>query len=213
VLVRFSESEEAAREGHRGHKERDMNLLPVLLWLSARLPNPRVIRSRDGLAYLTRWYLWGAPKVPADFVSPFDEYGNPIPEAVWADGIGVYLHRVHRSDDELALHNHPWMWARAIILHGGYLEERRTRWDIVRGYRRRPGDVVELDAGTFHRVQLAKCGCRVCVSVPEAERADVESWSLFVCGPKHGRSWGFWDRDTGVFLPWREFIAKARSGS
>lgn len=35
---------------------------------------------------------------------------------------GIYLHEIHRSDEDRALHDHPWDFT-SIILWGGYFEE------------------------------------------------------------------------------------------
>jgi hypothetical protein len=183
--------------------------------------------DRSGVSpYLTRWYLRGRPTMPpGPFHEPFDAHGNPFEEAVFPDGASVYLHKIHRSDTELELHNHPWRWARALILAGGYFEERRDRHDTVRGWRRRPGDVVTIDADTYHRVVLSPCDACKATGALRKQVKTVEgfapwvepcpvckgsrcapSWSLFVCGPKHGASWRFWNRETGESWPWRDFI-------
>jgi hypothetical protein len=133
-----------------------------------------------------------------DGSDPIDATGCPRPDAVFPPGVGVYLHRFHRSDDDSALHNHPWRWARALILAGGYSEERRVAPILGFGYevaRRtlRPGSWVRINAEDFHRVDLLQS----------------DSWSLFIAGPKFA-SWGFWEPTTGEFLPWRDFIAKIR---
>jgi hypothetical protein len=107
------------------------------------------------------------------------------------DGGHLYLHFFHRGDADLELHNHPWP-GRSLILTGGYREERREGDAVVeRVYRR--GDVSVLEPDTFHRVDLLtpETGC----------------WTLFLTGARE-QSWGFWDRVTGVFTPWREAIAR-----
>jgi hypothetical protein len=162
----------------------------------------RVIMDRAGKSpYLSRYYLIGKPRM-ADGSSPFDG-GQLKKDAIHVGGIGVFVHRFHRSDDDVALHNHPWRWAISLILAGGYREERRTingtSVEIsdaigeieVNSYE--PGNINVLTSETFHRVDLY----------------EEEAWSLFVTGPKFS-SWGFWDRATGEFVPWRAFIARLR---
>ncbi len=103
----------------------------------------------------------------------------------------VYLHRFLRGDEDRELHNHPW-YALSLILVAGYLEERR-RWtpegDRVDVRRYRPGRFNVLAPHTFHRVELDRGPC----------------WTLIATGPVV-QSWGFWDRGTGRYLPWREFV-------
>jgi hypothetical protein len=128
-----------------------------------------------------------------DGSDPIDALGNPKPGAIFPPGLGLYLHHFHRSDRAFALHNHPWRWAYAFILAGGYREERREADDTVRTLTRRPGSLVRIRDLDFHRVDLIA----------------KDSWSLFLAGPKVA-NWGFWDRDSKEFTPWRLFLAKTR---
>jgi hypothetical protein len=160
--------------------------------IASLLPAPRVIYDRDGQTpYLSRYYLIGRPTHPSG--EPFDQFGNPKPGIELKDGLNVYLHRFHRSDDDLELHNHPWAWAFSLILAGGYREERRWGNAVVTQVFK-PGSLNIVHHDTFHRIELL----------------DGDSWSLFVAGPK-ANSWGFWNRDTGTFTPWREFLARKKA--
>ena len=166
----------------------------LLEWLAPKLSRPRVIFDRSGNSpYLSRYYITGRPWMP-DGSEPIDSSGNPRPGTVFPIGVHFYLHYFHRGDEDLALHSHPWRWSRSLILSGGYIEERRGPDDLVRRRVCRPWTWNKIDANDFHRVDLIEHDC----------------WSLFIAGPKHGRSWGFWDRVTGKFLPWREFIESIR---
>ena len=58
---------------------------------------------------------------PPDFI--IGEPANPylirwwvIPRNRW---FNIYLHEIRRSDDDRALHDHPWLNC-SILLHGGY---------------------------------------------------------------------------------------------
>lgn len=111
----------------------------------------------------------------------------------------IYLHEILRSDDDRALHDHPW-WNVSIILKGGYVEH-------VPGGRhsRTRGDIVFRRAKTAHRLEL---GVRLHVTdQPEAdgvryEFGDVPCWSLFITGPRV-RQWGF--HCASGWKHWREF--------
>lgn len=169
--------------------------------IAKRLPPPRVIYDRDGVSpYLTRHYLIGCAKMP-DGSAPFDALGNPKQGAVFDERFPVqlYLHRFHRGDQDEELHNHPWRWSASFVLAGGYLEERRTR-----DRHGRPSNGVEVRAvlpfmvnriggDDFHRVDLL----------------EKDAWTLFLVGPRVS-SWGFWNRHSGVFTPWRDFLAQRR---
>ena len=173
----------------------------VLGWLTRRMLPPRVIYDRNGLSpYLSRWYLVGRPTMP-DASHPFWSDGTPKATCEDPDRLfGVFLHYFHRGDDEPELHNHPWGWSLALVLAGGYVEERRRGAPASGGSvvvrLLTPGMVNVLTGDTFHRVELT-----------DPRRG---SWSLFVAGPRTGRGWGFWNRRTGRYLPWREFIDAIR---
>lgn len=172
-----------------------MNLVRQICELVASRVVPRVIYDRAGKTpYLSRHYLLGAPYMKDGSVA-IDRFGNPKENAIFPPGWGLYLHRFHRSDDDVALHNHPWEWSLSLILAGGYSEERRygervERRDV------RPGRIIRINREDFHRVDLF----------------EKDSWSLFLAGPKTA-SWGFWDRHTKEFWPWREFIARIRGSA
>lgn len=136
-----------------------------------RLPS-RTISTNDS-PYLTRWYLW--PEGPRDA----DDEGSDLPFA-------VFLHKVHRGDAERDQHNHPWDLSVAIVLAGGYREERGTEVRTVL-----PGTVNIIRRDDFHRVDLLN--------------PTIGSWSLFVAGRKTG-GWGFKDASTGVVTPWQTYI-------
>lgn len=89
--------------------------------------------------------------------------------------LNVYLHKFLRSDDDRALHDHPW-WFVSIILKGGYLE-----WTPNEqfGIRRAPS-IAFRRAEHTHRVELfsdTKGGLKPC-------------WTIIITGKK-AREWGF----------------------
>lgn len=162
------------------------------------LGRPRIIFGGTGCEpYLSRWFLlpWKRPTMP-DGSEPFDQFGDTREGVRWPEGWNIYLHCFHRSDEDRELHNHPWQWARSVILAGGYLEERRTPQGgvAIRGYL--PFSTNSISADTFHRVELLEQDC----------------WSLILVGPKVG-TWGFWDRFSRAFVPWRQFLERKRGAS
>jgi len=122
--------------------------------------------------------MW--PKRPPDFVIGDDYLCRwwLIPRNRW---LNIYLHHIKQSDDDRALHDHPWANV-SIILKGSYREQTpsgiffRPRWSVI--FRR---------ATTRHRL-LIKNG--------------YTAWTLFITGPKI-REWGFWCPQG--FVPWRKF--------
>lgn len=108
--------------------------------------------------YLLRWYV-----IPR----------NPM--------VNVYVHKFMRSDDDRALHDHPW-WFVSLMLRGEYDE-------ITDGgmKRRSAGSIAFRPAEWRHRVQLlaklAGPGRLILEEVP--------CWTLIVTG-RRVRTWGFW---------------------
>jgi hypothetical protein len=129
--------------------------------------NPHVIlRGPSGKIYLKRWWI----------ISP---------NAKW--GFNMYLHNFLSSDEDRALHDHPW-WNISIILYGTYFEhmpknienwKNGNREKIVK--KRYPFIPVYRSAETIHRIELLKN--------PDGTEKNV--WTLFITGPKV-RDWGFW---------------------
>lgn len=151
----------------------------------------RIIYDGDGLhPYLSRWYLFGAPTM-VDGSAPYDRWGNPKPDAQWPSfPMGLYIHKFHRGDVDRELHNHPWRWALSFVVDGGYAEERRDG-DRVTHRSIHPLSFNFLRSTDFHRVDLA----------------GSHAWTLFLVGPKF-QAWGFWNRHTHQYTPWRDFLAK-----
>lgn len=99
-----------------------------------------------GADYLRRW-----------FVIPRNEFANQ------------YLHEICKSDDDRAMHDHPWANS-SLILSGRYIEHTPDG-----SFLRVAGDFIERPAEALHRLEV----------IP-GERA----LTLFMTGPKV-REWGF----------------------
>ena len=134
-----------------------------LLWLLSFFPQRTIMRN--GEKYLTRYYLLGGPRTGARSTIrlPFN----------------LFVHCFHASDDPPA-HNHPWTWARSLILAGEYREMRLLELDRAQlstawiSRRFGPGAVNRIDADTYHYVTLL---------TPEV-------WTLFLVG-KNVQDWEF----------------------
>ncbi len=158
-----------------------------LCWLTKFLAAPRVIYDREGgTAYLSRWYLIGEKPAVDPVLAGQSAAAKP-------DRFQLYLHYFHRSDDDGALHSHPFAWSIALILFGGYSEERRVGNDVVCRVLK-PFRFNFLRSSDYHRVDLLN---------PEG------AWSLFLVGPKV-TTWYFWDRNTKLRAPWRAFLRTKR---
>lgn len=97
------------------------------------------------------------------------------------DSQNVYLHDIRKSDDDRALHDHPWANTSFLIL-GGYIEHTPEG-----SFERRAGDVINRAAGSSHRLEV----------IP-----GTRAISLFVTGPKE-REWGF--ACPQGWVHWRDF--------
>jgi hypothetical protein len=120
----------------------------------------------------------------------------------------IYLHKILRSDDDRALHDHPW-WNMSIILKGGYVE-------YVPGgsYLRKAGHIICRRATAQHRLALFTIrveldGTRGADGYPLASRFLAPCWSLFITGPKI-RDWGFWCPQG--FKRWQDFVSPNNPG-
>lgn len=161
----------------------------MLEWLLKKIVvrlQSRTITGPDGTPYLTRWYLY--PRGPRtdgiedDAVTPKSRFA-------------VFIHFFHRSDADRDTHNHPWEKSWALILKGGYVEERVAAivaGKVLKTTRTfRPGDINVITNKTYHRVDLLY--------------PDQGSWSLFVAGTNVG-DWGFLDEVKKKHVPWREYL-------
>lgn len=144
--------------------------------ITERLPNRTI--STAGSPYLTRWYLW--PEGPRAAGDTSEDADNDLPFA-------LFLHKFHRGDVDCDQHNHPWTLSVAIVLAGGYREERGLETKVFT-----PGMVNVIRGDDFHRVDLLN--------------PTMGSWSLFVAGRKTG-GWGFKDAASGVVTPWQTYLA------
>ena len=113
----------------------------------------REINTPEGGQYLHRWHL-----------IPRNRFCN------------LYLHRFLASDDDRALHDHPW-YSLSLILRGRYLEIFRAGGEgPVLDRICRAGRLYLRRAKTAHRIALIEGGGEV--------------WTLFLTGPTI-REWGF----------------------
>lgn len=103
----------------------------------------------DGGDYLRRW--WVVPR-------------NPV--------FNIYLHQFLHSDDDRALHDHPW-WNVSLLIVGHYTEHTIAAGGVNQRRIYRAGDVKFRGARSAHRIEIAD-----------------PCWTIFVTGPTL-REWGF----------------------
>lgn len=151
------------RGGFTPKPQRDAKLNELRDWAVRQMERAPDFVIGDN--YLRRW--WIVPR-------------NPF--------LNVYLHEINRSDDDRALHDHPWA-NRTLIIAGQY-REITPEGEFVR----RAGDIVERKASALHRLV-----------VDEGKRVI----SLFMTGPVI-REWGF--ACPKGWVPWQDFVDARDSG-
>jgi hypothetical protein len=143
----------------------------ILRWAQARQPD-FVIGGKEE-PYLLRWWL-----IPRNRL------------------FNIYIHKFLRSDDDRALHDHPWLFNCSILLDGMYWEH------TLRGVRLlAAGDWKFRWGGAPHRVELLQ---------PLANFGrPVVCWTLFVTGPVV-REWGF--HCPKGWVHWKKFTDSRDAG-
>ena len=113
-----------------------------------------------------------------------------IPRNRW---FNIYLHEILRSDDDRALHDHPW-WNLSIIISGRYVEHTIQAGGIECRIERPAGSIKLRRASDAHRLEVGPVSC----------------WSLFITGPVL-RQWGF--HCARGWVHWRDFTNPADGGA
>lgn len=144
-----------------------IQLLDSLRYRTMRRPPDRIIGGEDD-PYMLRWYV----------LIPRNRF------------FSIYLHCFKRSDDDRALHDHPWAFNASIIIKGRYMECAQN--DVPR--MRTAGDIKVRFGKSPHRIELI----------------DGDCWTLFICGPVV-RKWGFYCPQG--WRHWREFTNPVDGGS
>jgi hypothetical protein len=146
-------------------------LFKALTMRTSRVRNPDFVVGGAVDPYLLRWWL-----------IPRNRFFN------------VYLHWFLRSDDDRALHDHPWV-NMSILLKGEYTEHTIAAGGIESATVRRAGQVCLRTSGKHaHRIELTNGPC----------------WTLFITGPVY-RAWGFHCPKAG-WVPWQKFTDARDAG-
>ena len=103
----------------------------------------------------------------------------------------VYLHKFLRSDDDRALHDHPWVNL-SILLSGEYVEHSILAGGVHTAIKYQAGQWKWRRAVAAHRIEI-----------------DAPCWSLFMTGPIV-REWGF-HCERG-WRHWKLFVSERDTG-
>lgn len=123
-----------------------------------------LIRRSDGKVYLSRKFL-----IPRNRL------------------FNIYFHTFYQSDDDRALHDHPW-WSLSWLMQGKYIEHRILDGGVHSSQVYVAGDWKFRSAKYAHRLELL-----------EGERCIT----LFITGPKI-REWGFHLRHG--WMHWKTYL-------
>lgn len=172
--------------------ERKFNATSEKVGFPERLPMfPRTVTDgQQSMASLADMQAWAAAVMlrEPDFIIG-DNYLRRwwvVPRNPW---FNVYLHEILRSDDDRALHDHPWANS-SFVIDGSYIEHLPDNVAIIRT----AGDYCFRDAEQLHRLEIPNGGRAV---------------SLFITGPKI-REWGF-DCPQG-WRHWQDFVNPENPG-
>lgn len=103
--------------------------------------------------------------------------------------LNIYLHRFMRSDDDRALHCHPWANL-SVLLEGEYTEHTIAQGGVNHKRVIKAGEWrLRLTGKLAHRIELHNGSC----------------WTLFITGPKY-RQWGF--HCPKGWRHWQDFTAE-----
>ena len=136
---------------------------------------PDVVIGGQDRPYLLRWW-----------VIPRNRFFN------------VYLHQFLRSDDDRALHDHPWVNV-SVLLRGAYREHTHTGVQTIAA----PAIRVRASGKFAHRIQLFADG------LINGEIHEAPCWTLFFTGPRY-RQWGFLCPQG--WRHWKDFVSMNDSG-
>jgi hypothetical protein len=148
-------------------------------WLIARAQRraPDIVIGGHERPYLRRWWL-----IPR----------NPV--------LNFYLHQFLRSDDDRALHDHPWANC-SVLLRGWYFEHTIEQGGVQKRQLLEAGAVRMRWSGKLaHRVELT-----------DTHVGPSPCWTLFITGPRY-RQWGFHCTDAG-WIHWAQFTADDDRGA
>lgn len=147
------------------------------------------------MSWLTKRLLVIAEKRPQDFIiGPPDD---PQVKRWWViprnKVFNIYLHHFLRSDEDRALHDHPWM-NMSLLLIGSYVEHTILAGGVEVRKTYRAGDIKFRRAKTAHRLELT----------------EGPMWTLFITGPVT-RNWGF--HCPKGWRYWKEFVSQYAGGN
>lgn len=171
----------------------------LLAWAErhAKTHEPDVYIGGEADPYLIRWFV-----IPR----------NPI--------FNIYLHELWRSDDDRALHDHPWLWC-SIILRSEYWEVTPVAGALVQRHNIYKARSIRFrGAKSAHRLMVPNLysgpsllfddSGRIIGRTPKELVPARRPLTLFITGPRM-REWGF--HCPQGWRHWRDFTNPADGGA
>ena len=125
------------------------------------------IKSKNGEVHFKRWRIISLP---------------------W---FAIYIHGIHKADEDLYLHNHPWkIWT--MILKGGYFEELHTGKHRLRTF----GHMAYAKTSDFHKI---------------AKMHKSPTYTLAIVGKRKNSDWGY--MVDGRFIDHKTFRENKNKGN
>lgn len=143
------------------------------------LRGPDFIVGGPGDPYLLRWWI-----------IPRNRFFN------------VYLHCFQRSDDDRALHSHPYLFNCSVLLRGQYREWVFAPLTVE-------GEFYGVEPSPLHDRKAPTIAPRWGKSPHRIELTAGPCWTLFITGPRV-REWGFYCPQG--WKPWHKFTAPGKPG-
>lgn len=141
--------------------------------------SPVMVREPDFVVgpkddpYMRRWYL-----------IPRNSFFN------------IYLHQFHHSDEDRALHDHPYANVSWIVA-GGYWEDTILAGGVHKKTRYEAGSLNFRRASAPHRIEIDEIDA-------------FWTWTIFITGPRV-REWGF--HCSQGWRHWKDFVSRDDKGS
>lgn len=120
---------------------------------------------------------------------------RPIAKVLQKLGVAVRVHKILRSDDDRALHDHPWPYV-TVILKGGYFEvTNKDGVEVSTWYG--PGSILFRKATDAHRLVL---------------NDGDPATTLFITG-RLQQVWGFFPNGPAQKVLWNRYLNEKRKGN
>jgi len=123
----------------------------------------------------------------------------------------VYVHEFLRSDDDRALHDHPWLFNASWLIAGEYVEHTIAAGGVHMRTHRKAGAFKFRWGPAPHRVELLVPVVRHDAGQPPIFGRPTACWTVFITGPVV-RMWGFHCPERG-WIDWKRFTAPSDRGA